>query len=271
MLRGNSSALEVAIAAKWLDAGASTLGAKVHKFPTAPDQVPGDGEFRYVILGPVGQPKSGKPSAFATRFCEEVTGPQNPRAAKNAIVVAAPDRVGLAQAQEKVRDYLAWLEVKGQLSGRPVDPVRSSMLHSHIIGSKKDMTDALRQAYCIVVTRNADDTVHAWTYPGQAGPYRGPMDLACLFRNSLQAQPALIGMDLRQRWVRKVYPIFCEAVQVDWWPPPYKDFAHELAELMPRRRREIWSKGKRIETFTVYLVPNPEAAVVETVEKLERA
>lgn len=39
-------------AARWLDAGASTLGAKVHKLPTGPDQVPGDGEFRYVILGP---------------------------------------------------------------------------------------------------------------------------------------------------------------------------------------------------------------------------
>jgi hypothetical protein len=36
------------------------------------------------------------------------------------------------------------------------------MLDSHISGSKKDITGALRQAYCIVVTRNADDTVHAF-------------------------------------------------------------------------------------------------------------
>jgi hypothetical protein len=39
-------------ASKWLDAGASALGARVHKLPTGPDQVPSDGEFRYVILGP---------------------------------------------------------------------------------------------------------------------------------------------------------------------------------------------------------------------------
>ena len=51
-------------AAKWLDAGAMVLGAKVHKLPTGPDQVPSDGEFRYVILGPNGQCESGKPSAF---------------------------------------------------------------------------------------------------------------------------------------------------------------------------------------------------------------
>jgi len=140
-------------AAKWLDAGAT---------PTGADQVPSDGEFRYVILGPSAQSESGKPSALAVRFCEEVTGPQNPRAAKNAIVIAAPDRSGLAIAQEKVKDHLAWLEVKSLLSGQPIDPVRSSKLDSEITGSKKDIAGAVRQAYCIVVTRGTDDVVHAF-------------------------------------------------------------------------------------------------------------
>ncbi|UPJ59725.1 DUF499 domain-containing protein [Bradyrhizobium sp. 192] len=148
--------------AKWLDAGASTLGARVHKLPTGPDQVPNDGEFRYVILGPNAQSESGKPSASAVRFCEEVTGPHNPRSAKNAIVIAAPDRAGMAQAQERVKDYLAWLEVKAQLSSQAVDPVRSSMLDSAVSGSKKDIVDAIRQAYCIVVTRGSDDSVIAF-------------------------------------------------------------------------------------------------------------
>lgn len=148
--------------AKWLDAGASTLGARVHKLPTGPDQVPNDGEFRYVILGPNAQSESGKPSASAVRFCEEVTGPHNPRSAKNAIVIAAPDRAGMAQAQERVKDYLAWLEVKAQLSSQAVDPVRSSMLDSAVSGSKKDIADAIRQAYCIVVTRGSDDSVVAF-------------------------------------------------------------------------------------------------------------
>jgi hypothetical protein len=149
-------------AAKLLDAGATTLGAKVHKLPTGPDQVPSDGEFRYVILGPNAQSESGKPSAVAVRFCEEVTGPQNPRAAKNAIVIAAPDRSGLAIAHEKVKDHLAWLEVKTLLSGQPIDPVRSSKLDSEVTGSKRDIGGAVRQAYCIVVTRGVDDVVHAF-------------------------------------------------------------------------------------------------------------
>jgi hypothetical protein len=149
-------------AAKWLDAGATALGAKVHKLPTGPDQVPSDGEFRYVILGPNGQTESGKPSALTVRFCDEVTGPQNPRDAKNAIVIAAPDRSGLALAQEKVKDHLAWLEVKSLLSGQTIDPIRTSKLDSEITGSKKDIAGAVRQAYCIVVTRGIDDVVHAF-------------------------------------------------------------------------------------------------------------
>ena len=154
--------LEEVKAARWLDSGATAMGAKVHKLPTGPDQVPSDGEFRYVILGPNAQSESGKPSALAVRFCEEVTGPQNPRAAKNAIVIAAPDRSGLAIAQDKVRDHLAWVEVKGLLSGQPIDPVRSSKLDSEVTGSKKDIGSAVRQAYCIVVTRGVDDAVHAF-------------------------------------------------------------------------------------------------------------
>ena len=87
---------------------------------------------------------------------------QNPRAAKNAIVIAAPDRSGLAIAHEKVKDLLAWVEVKGLLSGQPIDPVRSSKLDSEVTGSKKDIGGAVRQAYCVVVTRGIDDTVHAF-------------------------------------------------------------------------------------------------------------
>lgn len=149
-------------AAKWLESGAMTLGAKVHKLPNGPDQVPSDGEFRYVILGPNAQSESGKPSAMAVRFCDEVTGPQNPRSSKNAIVIVTPDRSGLSLAHEKVRDHLAWLEVKSLLSGQTVDPIRSSKLDSEIAGSRKDIGSAVRQAYCIVVTRGLDDAVHAF-------------------------------------------------------------------------------------------------------------
>jgi len=63
-------------------------------------------------------------------------------------------------------------------------------------------------------------------------------------------------MDIPHKWIRDVYPIFCEAEQVAW-PPPYKDFAGALSEAMPRRRKELWKKGNRITTTTVYTVSDP--------------
>ena len=148
--------------ARWLDQGASALGAHVHKLPSDPGQVPSDGEFRYVILGPNAVSELGKPSALATRFCEEKTGPDSPREAKNAIIVAVPDRTGLAQAREKVRDLLAWRDVRAQLADKEVDPVRSANLRTSLEGAERDIAGAMRQAYCIVVTRAADDSVHAF-------------------------------------------------------------------------------------------------------------
>ena len=44
-------------------------------------------------------------------------------------------------------------------------------------------------------------------------------------------------------------------------PPPYKDFAKQLALLIPRKRKEIWSKGKRIDTFTAYQIPPPGSSL----------
>ena len=154
--------LEQIKGARWLDQGANALGAKVHKLPTDPGMVPGDGEFRYVILGPNAVSESGKPSALATRFCEEVSGPDNPRAAKNAIVVAVPDRTGLAQARDKVRDLLAWRDVRDQLKDKEVDPVRSANLRTVLDGAERDIDGAIRQAYCVVVTRAADDSIQAF-------------------------------------------------------------------------------------------------------------
>jgi hypothetical protein len=54
------------------------------------------------------------------------------------------------------------IAAKAQLSGQPVDPVRSSMLDTAVSGAKKDIVDAVRQAYCIVVTRGTDDSVNAF-------------------------------------------------------------------------------------------------------------
>ena len=65
---------------------------------------------------------------------------------------------------------------------------------------------------------------------------------------------------------------FCQARGVIS-PPPYKDFAKELASLMTRARRDF--RGRRDvrrnrqgnATCTLYWVPDPAAAVVELAEE----
>jgi len=86
--------------------------------------------------------------------------------------------------------------------------------------------------------------------------------LADEFRRQVHAQGDLLGMAINSRWVRPNYPLFCLSLGIDPQPTPYKDFARELAHLMPRKRREEWHAGKRVGTSTFYAVPYPDEAVV---------
>jgi hypothetical protein len=98
----------------------------------------------------------------------------------------------------------------------------------------------------------------------------GARGFALRFRHTLQRHPALVNMQINSDWVRKHYPLFCEATG-DIWPPPYKDFAHELADFMPRKRKERWQQGRRVDTATWYLVPDPSETVVELAAVERRA
>jgi hypothetical protein len=69
-------------------------------------------------------------------------------------------------------------------------------------------------------------------------------------------------------WIEGRYALFCASLGVRW-PPPYKDFAKELAEEMDRKRHDMRRNGKR-ETYTTYRVPDPNEAVVVTPALPER-
>lgn len=100
---------------------------------------------------------------------------------------------------------------------------------------------------------------------------RGPPEivtarvLACRFRACLQSEPALIGWRIPRQWVQANYPVFVRALNVEL--VPYKDFAHELADVMPRKRLEGWSGGKRLWTHRYYLVEDPAQHVVEIAKR----
>lgn len=147
---------------KPLTDGATAAGAKVHKLPEKPGDVQDDGEFHYVILGSKAAVDSGKPSADAKRFIDETTASDRPRFYRNAIVLAVPSKDGLEAARARIREHLGWLEVREQLKGQKVDPVRDQMLAHEIKVSHGRIPETIRQAYSIVVTVNEHDDIHAF-------------------------------------------------------------------------------------------------------------
>lgn len=156
---------------KSLTSGASALGVRVHTLPTKPKDIEDDGLFHYAVLPPSASSDSGKPSAEAKRYLDETSGPEKPRVYRNAVLLLAASKDGLEVAQARVREYLAWEKVKDDLTPKSdderkqkasVDANRMSTLAMNIDKARGRVPDAIRQAYCIVVTVSDKDDVQAF-------------------------------------------------------------------------------------------------------------
>ena len=145
-----------------LTSGASAAGARVHTLPARPRDVADDGAFHYAVLGPRAASDPGKPSVEARKFIERTTTPDRPRVNRNAVVLAVPSRDGLEAARTRLRDYLGWEEVRAQLRDQPIDPLREQMLAAETAAARKRVPDAVRSAYCMVVTVSESDAIHAF-------------------------------------------------------------------------------------------------------------
>jgi hypothetical protein len=146
---------------KSLTTGASGQGVRVHNLPEWPKQVEDDGDFHFVVLGPKAACAAGNPSAEAKRFIDETTAADRPRVYRNAIVLAAPSVDGLDAARNAILKYLGWEEVRRQLKDQQIDPIREALLSTNLEGTKKAIPDAIRQAYCIVVTVDENNKILA--------------------------------------------------------------------------------------------------------------
>ena len=147
---------------KSLTQGASAAGAKVHTLPDKPSDIQDDGEFHYAVLAPKAASDSGKPSAEARRFLDETTTPDRPRVYRNAVVLAVPSRDGLDAARARIREHLGWIEVRDQLKGQSIDPIREQMLANELDSARKRIPESIQQAYSIVVTVSESNEVQAF-------------------------------------------------------------------------------------------------------------
>ena len=147
---------------RMLTSGASAAGARVHNLPARPRDIADDGAFHYAVLGPRAASDPGKPSAEARKFIEQTTTADRPRVYRNAVVLAVPSRDGLEAARTRIRDYLGWEEVRAQLRDQPIDPLREQMLAAETAAAGKRVPDAVRSAYCMVVTVSESDAIQAF-------------------------------------------------------------------------------------------------------------
>lgn len=156
---------------KSLTSGASAAGVRVHTLPAKPRDIEDDGLFHYAIMPPSAASDSGKPSPEAKRFLDETTGPEKPRVFRNAVLLLTPSKDGLSAAEARVRDHLAWERVMDELTPRneeekkqkgSVDVARLQTLKINIDKAKARVPEAIRQAYCIVVTVSDKDEVQAF-------------------------------------------------------------------------------------------------------------
>lgn len=151
---------------KSLTANASAAGVRPHTLPVRPKDVEDDGAFHYAILGPGAASESGKPGVEAKRFLDETTGSDKPRVYRNAVVLVAPSKDGLELALASVRNYLGWEsvreDIKKQQKDGNVDPARAQTLAINIEKAKGRIPDAIRQAWCIVVTVSEKNEAQAF-------------------------------------------------------------------------------------------------------------
>lgn len=157
--------------AKALTSGASASGVRVHTLPTKPRDIEDDGLFHYAVLPPSAASDSGKPSAEAKRFLDETTGSEKPRVFRNAVLLLTASKDGLSAAEARVRDYLAWERVMNDLTPKneeekrqkgSVDVARLQTLKINIDKARGRVPEAIRQAYCIVVTVSDKDEAQAF-------------------------------------------------------------------------------------------------------------
>jgi len=151
---------------KSLTAGASAAGVRVHTLPVRPRDIEDDGQFHFAVLAPGAASDSGKPSPEAKRYLDETTGPEKPRVYRNAVLLLAPSKDGIEVASARVRDYLAWEQVRADLKeqekGGDVDVARMQTLAINIDKARGRVPEAVKQAYCIVVTVSEKDEVQAF-------------------------------------------------------------------------------------------------------------
>src|ERR1700758_778942 len=96
------------------------------------------------------------------------------RTNRNAVVLAVPPPDGIEAARSRIKEYLGWEEVraqlKEQLKGQDLDPIREGTLSVNISSSRSKITEQIQQTYCVVITVSEKNEIQAFKITVNGGP-----------------------------------------------------------------------------------------------------
>ena len=151
---------------KKLTEGASGLGVRVHQLPEKPADIEDDGKFHFAVLGTDAASESGKPSTVAKKFIDETTSAAKPRVYRNAVILSVPSKDGVEMVRGRIADLLAWEQVESELRDQAkkgsVDAQRMQRLTVEMERAKKLVPDAIRQAWCMMVTVSETNDIQSF-------------------------------------------------------------------------------------------------------------
>jgi hypothetical protein len=151
---------------KKLTEGAQAFGVRIHTLPEKSADVEDDGKFHFAVLDTDAASESGKPSAAAKRFIDETTSAAKPRVYRNAVILSVPSKDGVEMVRGRIADLLAWEQVESELKDQAkrgsVDAQRMQRLTVELEKAKKVVPDAIRQAWCMMVTVSEANDIQAF-------------------------------------------------------------------------------------------------------------
>ncbi len=125
---------------------------RIYKLPPTPGNVDDTGEFGFVALGSDHAHAPGAALAAATAaFIEQGKSAGTQRRFKNIIVMLAPSQAGFAEAEQKIADHLAWIEVQKSKDFSELKSDQQAVVLKRIKDSKFEANSAARNALEIVI------------------------------------------------------------------------------------------------------------------------
>ena len=134
----------------------------IHFLPNHPRDIEDTTEFHFIIFAPRHACSLDQIPDDVKRFFDWTTNEQRPRVYRNMLVAVAPSIDGIEGARTRVREYLAWEEVKTQLNKQDIDSVRQSLLSSHLTDARNRIPESIQQAYSIGLTISTKNVLIAF-------------------------------------------------------------------------------------------------------------